>query len=140
MTFYLALQSGGCCDCGDPEAWKQEAGCTFHPHVTPTPLPERSLPVELVETMTRTVDCVLNFILDTLDHSPEDTVPPTEESDIRKSAGDATDNGSYAVVIWNDEKHSYAELTAHLSDVTGCLEEEAANLAYTNDFEVCITF
>ena len=136
VSFYLALQPGGCCDCGDREAWKLDAGCKFHPHTPSLRPPDPPIPSDLREMMTRALDCVLDFILDTLDYSPEETAAPTEEADILEAPGDASENGLYAIVIWNDEKHSFPELTTHLSNVTGCPPEEAAGLADTNDYEV----
>lgn len=33
ISFFIAQQSGGCCDCGDAEAWRQNIQCPFHPLV-----------------------------------------------------------------------------------------------------------
>ncbi len=30
IVFSVSSDSGGCCDCGDEEAWKQPLGCTYH--------------------------------------------------------------------------------------------------------------
>ncbi|KAH7906535.1 putative zinc finger in N-recognin-domain-containing protein, partial [Hygrophoropsis aurantiaca] len=27
VSFFIAQQSGGCCDCGDAEAWRATIGC-----------------------------------------------------------------------------------------------------------------
>ena len=31
VSFFIAQQSGGCCDCGDAEAWRRDIQCPFHP-------------------------------------------------------------------------------------------------------------
>jgi E3 ubiquitin-protein ligase UBR1 len=94
VSFFIAQQSGGCCYCGDEEAWRIPIGCPFHPqsphstemtetrlHAAPkaihrAPLgheippvknyPHRfSVPPDLREIMARTVGYALDFTLDT---------------------------------------------------------------------------
>ena len=33
VVFSVSSSSGGCCDCGDPEAWKQDVCCRYHSDV-----------------------------------------------------------------------------------------------------------
>ena len=85
ITFYITQQPGGCCDCGDPESWRVPPNCPNHslanaPQKThknpgrsldvwsPTKYPARSsIPLELRESVSRTIAYALIFILDTLD-------------------------------------------------------------------------
>lgn len=32
IVFSISSQGGGCCDCGDEEAWTQKVGCSYHDH------------------------------------------------------------------------------------------------------------
>ncbi|KAI5118525.1 hypothetical protein M0805_007693 [Coniferiporia weirii] len=151
VTFYIAQQSGGCCDCGDREAWQHPMDCRYHPSVAevytpPEQTPKatyRSLnfasnpqalpsgppvPPELWDSMSRTVAYALDFILDTLDYSPDETVlAQTEEALTSQPTADPLRKDLYAVVVWNDDKHSFDEVIRHLSDTCGCSVEEAAN-------------
>ncbi|GAC73291.1 N-end rule pathway, recognition component UBR1 [Moesziomyces antarcticus T-34] len=35
VIFSVSSSSGGCCDCGDPEAWKQDVCCRYHSEAQP---------------------------------------------------------------------------------------------------------
>ena len=106
VSFFIAQQPGGCCDCGDEEAWRVPLACPFHPpsaadpeiHTTPKssskPLSQEiqpvknfpmrvSVPPELHETMRRTVGYALDFVLDTLDFSPDESSVPANDADLR---------------------------------------------------------
>lgn len=136
ISFYLAIQPGGCCDCGDKEAWKSDIQCRFHPWEA-TVLPSRhKLPSDLRELLESTLDCVVDYALDTFDYSPEEPVPPGDESSIRGAPNDLHRNGPYAVVLWNDEKHSFDEVTSQLFDITDYTREQAFALTDKVDGEV----
>lgn len=149
VTFYIAQQSGGCCDCGDQEAWRSSLGCRYHPPATESnPGPERTpkaaprvldvssdspsragVPPELLDSMSRTVAYTLDFILDTLDYSPDETFLPTsEEALVEQVTADPLRKDLYTVVVWNDDKHSFDEVIRHLADTCGCSYEEAARM------------
>ncbi|PCH33185.1 hypothetical protein WOLCODRAFT_111408 [Wolfiporia cocos MD-104 SS10] len=162
ISFFIAQQSGGCCDCGDIEAWRVPINCPYHPpkqetsdylsafslktlQATPRAAPKSMfaqdvppvqdypyrvpVPPELRDTMSRTVAYALDFILDTLDLSPEETTPPTAENDLRaQPSGDPALKDYFSVVIWNDDKHSYEELIKLLCDITGRTRQEAAEV------------
>ncbi|EJD04513.1 uncharacterized protein FOMMEDRAFT_107268 [Fomitiporia mediterranea MF3/22] len=145
VSFYIAQQSGGCCDCGDQEAWRYPIGCRYHPPSAEEALrvPPRSLNAgsksqallnrpavtpELWDSMSRTVAYALDFILDTLDYSPDETLLPTTEATLTEQVtADPLKKDLYAIIVWNDDKHSFDEVTRHLTDTCGCSTEEAAN-------------
>ncbi|PWZ03008.1 hypothetical protein BCV70DRAFT_9664 [Testicularia cyperi] len=54
--------------------------------------------------------------------APEDT---TDDFDLGRSRGDR----QYAVVLWNDEKHSFSQVIDIVTDATGRSEHEAKNVA-----------
>ena len=164
VSFFVAQQSGGCCDCGDIESWRIPIECPFHPStpetseylaaftaktiqatpkITPRVIagqevppvknyPNRaSIPPELHESMSRTVAYALDYILDTLDYSPDEAIAPTNEADLRaQPTGDPmVMKDQYCVIIWNDDKHSFDEVIHLLGESTGRNREEASDIA-----------
>lgn len=94
------------------------------------------IPNELRESMIRTTDCVIDFILDALDNSPEETVPPKEEADVQRLLLPLGREVPLATVLWNDEKHSFSEVTAELTELIGLTQKEALKTAELIDSEV----
>ncbi|KAF7365509.1 E3 ubiquitin-protein ligase [Mycena venus] len=157
VSFFIAQQPGGCCDCGDEEAWRRPIGCPFHPPAPDSkkdpprtytkPIPDdlppvahyahrASVPSELRETMCRTIACALDFVLDTLDMSPDEPAVPTNEADLRlQPSGDPLLKDHYCVVLWNDDKHSYEEITTLVADLTGGDRDETGMLVRRLDEE-----
>ncbi|KAJ4001502.1 hypothetical protein F5050DRAFT_1724324 [Lentinula boryana] len=165
VSFFIAQQSGGCCDCGDEEAWRTSIKCPYHPPATsaveisgpsssstetprsapkqlssaiPQPVkhyPYRvSIPAELREQMNRTVGYALDFVLDTLDFSPDDPSVPSSEVNLRlQPSADPMMKEQYCIMIWNDDKHSFDEVIKLLCDLTGRTREEASDCAHRID-------
>jgi E3 ubiquitin-protein ligase UBR1 len=94
------------------------------------------IPTELRESMTRTIDAVIEFILDALDGSPEETVPPKEEADLKRLSVSMGRETPLATVLWNDEKHSFPEVAAALQELIGCTNKEGMRNAELVDNEV----
>ncbi|KAI0307463.1 hypothetical protein B0F90DRAFT_1828673 [Multifurca ochricompacta] len=148
VSFFIAQQSGGCCDCGDVGAWRIPIECPYHPPGTETtaslvayaaehsPIlwgrdippvqnyPHRvPVPPELRDSMT-------HFVLETLDYSPDETSVPTGEADLRlQPSADPMMKDHYCVVLWNDEKHSFTEVIDLLCLLTPTPREEAMETA-----------
>lgn len=156
VTFYIAQQSGGCCDCGDPEAWRFPIKCPLHAHIgadedrddhagssyhTTINIPNprdasgrQAIPAELWDSMSRTVAYALEFVLHTLEFSPDDTfVPETEQALGEQLTADPNPKDMFATIVWNDEKHSFDEVARHLCDTLGKSAEDAANIVDTVD-------
>lgn len=155
VSFFIAQQPGGCCDCGDVEAWRIPLECPHHPapehELDATPkssakslsqeiqpvkdYPHRaSVPPELHETMRRTVGYALDFVLDTLDYSPDESSVPANEADLRlQPSADPMMKDQYCVVLWNDDKHSFQEVIKLLRDMTNRTQEEASLVAHRID-------
>ena len=155
VSFFIAQQSGGCCDCGDVGAWRVPIACPYHPPNIETPAslvayaadhpptlwgrdippvqnyPYRvPVPPDLRDSMTRTVAYALDFVLETLDCSPDETSVPTGEADLRlQPSADPMMKDHYCVVLWNDEKHSFTEVIELLRLRTSTSLEEATEIA-----------
>ncbi|ESK86483.1 hypothetical protein Moror_9888 [Moniliophthora roreri MCA 2997] len=154
VSFFIAQQSGGCCDCGDEEAWRVPMNCPFHPPANtategssePHPSPNTNVPPvkdypfrvtvppELRETMHRTVGYALDFVLDTMDYSPDEPSVPANEADLRlQPSADPMMKDQYCVIVWNDDKHSFDEVIKLICDLTGRSREEAAEITQRID-------
>ncbi|KAF2101464.1 hypothetical protein NA57DRAFT_33741 [Rhizodiscina lignyota] len=141
-------QNAGCCDCGDPEAWSRPVHCNIH-----SPLPEGvsksegkareppSLPEDLLFSIKATIARALDYFCDVFSCSPEQLrLPKTEESvreDERLSRLSSHSYGSaepeepddeFCLLVWNDEKHTHADLAEAIARVAKMRRPEAAKL------------
>ncbi|KAJ3155333.1 hypothetical protein HDU86_004424 [Geranomyces michiganensis] len=152
--FTLASGSAGCCDCNDPEAWKTNIMCKYHSHayVAPgradvPPQSEMPLPPPLVESIRATVSTALDFVIDTLTDSPSKLSLPVsaahaafasadlpEASEIRASPASGAPRYHQALVLWNDEAHSFSEVIVQVQDALNVLSDDARMVAETVDF------
>ncbi|KAI8850290.1 hypothetical protein BC829DRAFT_488840 [Chytridium lagenaria] len=157
-SFSISQKAGGCCDCGDVEAWRRELKCQFHSaqeQETPDasrPLPENAsseiiefipVPEALIRSMRTTIATVLDFVLDTLSASPTDfSVPstvdtvlranPPETQEERNIVATAAERGGglpHACILWNDELHSFTEVINRIASSTRCTVASAEILA-----------
>jgi E3 ubiquitin-protein ligase UBR1 len=163
VSFFIAQHPGSCCECGDPEAWRVPLNCSQHPPApdsdamlgvsfqTTSKVAQRSVPddgfppiknypyrvnvpSELRETMSKTVAYALDFLLDTLDFSPDEPFVPANEADLRlQPSADPMMKDQFCVVIWNDDKHSIDEVIQLVCDSTTHSREEAAEIVHRID-------
>ena len=96
MSFSMHSGGCGCCDCGDPEAWRRDVHCAFHhPDVpfpgavhdeTPTAQPpSMPIPDELMQLVQFRIQEAFDFIIDALRHSPPAGAPPERASHIQNT-------------------------------------------------------
>lgn len=89
-----------------------------------------SVPTDLRDSIGRTIGYALDFILNTLDFSPDETVIPANEGDLRtQPSGDPLMHDQFSVIVWNDDKHSFDEVIQLLHDITQRTREEASEVA-----------
>lgn len=130
---YISVSPGnsGCCDCGDKEAWRKDVHCSIHSEAkdddvkpsgkdkAPAVGQDPKLPSEIVEAVRTTIAGALDYLCDVFSCSPEQLrLPKTEDSITRDerlsrlssptygSDGDEPGDVEYAVMLWNDEKHT----------------------------------
>lgn len=128
----LSLGSSGCCDCGDPEAWVNPISCSIH-----APLCEEEdafkgkdettlrqpLAPALQQSIRSTISKALDYICDVFSCSPENMRLSKHEETIRRNEEKARLNSDayggrenveekseFALVLWNDEKHTVHEV------------------------------
>jgi len=80
--------------------------------------------------MSRTIAYALDFILDTLDYSPDEAKPPRTEQELKEQpTADPLPMQIFAVAVWNDEKHSFEDVAQIIADTTGISREQAMKSA-----------
>jgi E3 ubiquitin-protein ligase UBR1 len=84
--------------------------------------------------MARTVGYALDFMLDTLDYSPDEPSVPSNEAELRlQPSADPMMKDQYCVLIWNDDKHSFEEVIKLICDTTSRSREDATEIAHRVD-------
>ncbi|KAK4160954.1 E3 ubiquitin-protein ligase [Cladorrhinum sp. PSN259] len=117
--------NSGCCDCGDPEAWKVPMFCTIHSHWEGGDKGKgkagSGVPEDLLSSIRMTISRVFDYMCDVISCSPEQlrqskTVKSIEQ-DERMSrlsstycGGDTEPPSDYCVLLWNDEKHTVTDV------------------------------
>lgn len=145
----LSSGNSGCCDCGDPEAWKLPMFCTIHslwegPRDTKGKGKDGTLPEDLVSSMRMTISRAVDYMCDVLSCSPEQlrqvkTVESIEQ-DERQSrlssmycGGDTESPGEYAVLLWNDEKHTVQDVQQQVARACRVSLAKGMERAYETD-------
>ncbi|ORY35607.1 ubiquitin-protein ligase [Naematelia encephala] len=133
------------CDCGDVTAWRDDKhlGCTHHPRIPlDGPVPQSpqltNVPDALIRALYNTTVICVEFILQTLQHSPTPNELGNLPNDQEKmqsgeeNTGEPADRrgkGPWSVVLWADEKHVVKEVTRQIRDALGCSWETALKWA-----------
>lgn len=140
--------NSGCCDCGDPEAWKTPMFCTIH-----SEREDRSkgkgkevagLPDDVVFNIRMTISRVLDFICDVISCAPEQLRQPKTKESIERDekmsrlastycGGDVDSPEEYALLLWNDEKHTVKEVQDQVARACSTTSDEGYNRAVETD-------
>jgi len=126
----------GCCDCGDLEAWKHSVGCKIHsPSASPAPSPasgesqdDLTGASEISTSARLTIRSVLVFVAQqfrsfTFPKRWNTASPP--EALISYASQPTNPLRPLAVLLYNDEAHSFEDVIRQLVQTTGCTREEA---------------
>ncbi|KAJ3108877.1 hypothetical protein HDU97_010149 [Phlyctochytrium planicorne] len=160
-SFSVSQKAGGCCDCGDLEAWRKDLKCHYHSlsakshsvdqhHENEKPNEAVELipvPENLKASMRATVSTILDFVIDTLSASPTNfSIPDSVDSVLSSNAPEtakerqlnatSAENGGgmlFACVIWNDELHSFTEVINRIANAARCSIAEAKTIANNVD-------
>eukprot|EP00043_Microstomoeca_roanoka_P001100 m.30863 g.30863 ORF g.30863 m.30863 type:complete len:1739 (-) comp10649_c0_seq1:206-5422(-) len=100
---------GGCCDCGDQEAWRGHAFCQIHqPHGDEEPKAAEAL-VQLPELIQQRLFVTVNFVFETAQSvliEREPVLPPCTPD-------------FQCTTLYNDEVHTFDEVIAQLRKAVG---------------------
>ncbi|KAH7419755.1 hypothetical protein BKA64DRAFT_24749 [Cadophora sp. MPI-SDFR-AT-0126] len=146
----VSLGNSGCCDCGDPEAWKLPVHCSIHtPHADNSPNKDKgkapTLPQDLVEAIRMTIGRVFDYICDVISCSPEQLRLPKSRETIllderlsrltsRYYQGDIVEDPcEFALLLWNDEKHTINEVRDQVARACKVSTAEGMQRARTTD-------
>ena len=125
-----SMGNSGCCDCGDDEAWKRNVNCAIHSVFESGTNAQQPvvLPNELHEAIRTTISRTLDYFCDVISCSPENLRVPKTIETIRHDenysrlggryfSGSDEQEGDpeYCLVLWNDEKHTVAEVEQQIS-------------------------
>ncbi|QRV91796.1 E3 ubiquitin-protein ligase UBR1 [Ceratobasidium sp. AG-Ba] len=128
-------QPGGCCDCGDPEAWSVPLNCPRHPPAaspspaTPAlhPLPPQTPGQTTAKRPARAPRLAIKndwlcarFLARHLDFSPDDASPPGDGDELHREV---------LRRALERREHSFDEVIHHLMDTTGITKLEAMQTA-----------
>jgi len=131
---YVSVSPGnsGCCDCGDAEAWRLPVNCAIHTADQSRPYTESSeaaqLPQDLAESIRITIGRTIDYMCDVISCSPERLRSEKSVDSIRHderlsrltskwydNAETVEDSPEYALLLWNDEKHTVDEVKNQLA-------------------------
>ncbi|XP_053616126.1 E3 ubiquitin-protein ligase UBR1 isoform X2 [Plodia interpunctella] len=141
---------GGCCDCGDTEAWKREPFCELHKAPREESQPHTHISEEVLERMKIVSSVILSYCLRLLTHDhapglPNDLRLKDNERDLLQIL-DQPD--CYCTVLYNDETHTFEQVITTLNRVLKCnhrdsvelvtlIDREGRALVKCNSFQVC---
>lgn len=129
---------GGCCDCGDTEAWKKEPFCKTHlAGIQFKATSGNRLPEDIAERAVATFKAVLKYSYEllSLEHAPglpsDLCLKETDEDPLSLLA--TTD--TYCTVLFNDETHTFEQVINTLSRVIKCTHRDAIEFVTNIDRE-----
>lgn len=137
---------GGCCDCGDTEAWKRAPFCDIHivgvkDAMNKSNENRSTMPEDMAERVRMAFDAVLWYAYELLsmEHSPR--IPAdlcTRDTDINMDT-DIThslfDMDTYCTVLYNDETHTFEQVISTLTRVIKCNQKMAIEYVTNIDRE-----
>ncbi|KAK1966270.1 hypothetical protein LY78DRAFT_59226 [Colletotrichum sublineola] len=145
----ISVGNSGCCDCGDDEAWRLPMFCTIHSETDPEKGEGKGkepagLPEDLVQNMQMTIGRVFDYICDVISCSPEQlrqgktagSIQADEE--LSRLSPDIYGEGpsghpEYALVLWNDEKHTMEDVQNQIARACRTTEAQALQRATETD-------
>jgi E3 ubiquitin-protein ligase UBR1 len=146
-VYIYVSNAGGCCDCGDAEAWKIPLNCPYH---SPKKSDEKKdtlqlLPEVFVERCRTLFGIILEFCLDVFSVTPFPETPLTL-AEVKTQAKDSSleedrhveSFEDYVAVLWNDETHSFNEVIDIVMETLQCSSSAAKKLAEVVDEHVRI--
>ncbi|CAM1507172.1 Fc.00g068130.m01.CDS01 [Cosmosporella sp. VM-42] len=149
VRIQISVGNSGCCDCGDDEAWRTPLFCTIHSdmHAGPQKGKEKEaarLPEDLVANLQMTIGRVFDYVCDVISCSPEqlrqtktkDSILEDEQTSRLSSkyyGPDAEPCNEFALILWNDEKHTVQEVQDQVARAVSKRRRDAAVNAWETD-------
>ncbi|KAM3554504.1 hypothetical protein ARSEF4850_006432 [Beauveria asiatica] len=145
----ISVGNSGCCDCGDDEAWRTPLFCTIHSDIHSGTHKGKgreaaSLPDDITSSIRMTIGRAFDYICDVISCSPEqlrqaktkesiekDEVVSRLSSSYYNSTADQCDE--YALILWNDEKHTVQEVEDQVARACRKTRRQASRDAWETD-------
>ncbi|KAI5466689.1 hypothetical protein BGZ63DRAFT_369266 [Mariannaea sp. PMI_226] len=145
----ISVGNSGCCDCGDDEAWRTPLFCTIHSDMQAGAHKGKEkeavgLPKDLESNIQMTIGRVFDYICDVISCSPEqlrqaktkDSILEDELASRLSShyyGPDAEPCSDFALILWNDEKHTVQEVQDQVARACRKSRRAAADNAWETD-------
>jgi hypothetical protein len=117
VYFHKSSSGGGCCDCGDAEAWNEKGNCTQHgtDKSSSTIDPTSILPTQLVSGLSSVLSGICLLLLNLLTSELQCFLPPPSNPyfstlDTPSTPGVSLPTTSLIVRLYNDDHHSYDQV------------------------------
>ncbi|KAJ3275846.1 hypothetical protein HDV01_006712 [Terramyces sp. JEL0728] len=136
INFRYSEGNGGCCDCGDKEAWKVPGTCKIHCVSDEMGQDLEELSSDVLMHIKKTIATTLEFILSVIDHmryehnlESIENIRPNRDMDL------ALPNSQelWSILLWNDDYHSFDEVISQMSIAVDTSEEESKEYAHLVD-------
>lgn len=137
-SVFVSSGHSGCCDCGDEEAFRIPVNCAIHTDLGGSKGKEKAgpdIPADLMEAIRCTIARTMDYVCDVFSCSPEQLRLSKTEDGIRQdevasrlcgewygNVEQADESPEFAVILWNDEKHSVNDVQNQVS--RACRERE----------------
>lgn len=120
---------GGCCDCGDAEAWKRDAACTLHATAREVTDTSAVIGPAMRERCALIFEAVLQYCVQALRIETDAALKATD------GTGCADDDQIYCTVMYNDETHTFEQVIHTLTRIVGCSQKDAVDFVSLIDRE-----
>ena len=136
-------QGGGCCDCGDVEAWKSHPLCDIHAKGAEQKTESKGFPEDVAERARIAFEAILGYAFDLLTVTHTTGLPPD-----LKQMYDFNSPGHFCLVLFNDETHSFEQVLSAMAkvmkspqrdviEVVNKVDREGRAIVKSAEFGVC---
>ncbi|KAH8300991.1 hypothetical protein KR044_008170 [Drosophila immigrans] len=117
---------GGCCDCGDDEAWKRDQYCELHLANRKNPLESKIITNAVLERAEVCFSAILAFCVNYLQIEPNASLQCLD--------GELT-GANFCTVLYNDESHTFDQVIQTLTKIAKCRHKDAMEIVAAIDRE-----
>ncbi|XP_067640703.1 E3 ubiquitin-protein ligase UBR1 [Eurosta solidaginis] len=120
---------GGCCDCGDEEAWKKDHYCEEHLRGKENPANSTIITDAIKERCELAFTAILTFCVNFLEIESNASLECLD--------GDADDDQEecFCTVLYNDESHTFDQVIQTLTKIAKCRQKDAMEIVSSIDRE-----
>ncbi|XP_060664254.1 E3 ubiquitin-protein ligase UBR1 isoform X1 [Drosophila nasuta] len=117
---------GGCCDCGDDEAWKRDQYCELHLANRKNPLESKIITNAVLERAEVCFSAILAFCVNYLQIEPNASLQCLDGE---------LDGANFCTVLYNDESHTFDQVIQTLTKIAKCRHKDAMEIVAAIDRE-----